>query len=695
MMSPHHWNYGAASQHHTPFRTPVSPRRLGHFPQLPLPLPPRGVWITEVPTWFPLLTGVLLMWCIGILDANLIGRAIVGNSNVQPYSIVILFFSLAYICIALDATGCLVFVALKLLRKVKTKKQFFWLLMSLSSLFTVFTSNDIVILTLTPIILYCSLAMDVEPLPYLFITFFSANLLSVVLIISNSTNIVAAGIVSMGAPEYSKYMVLVGIVIQVATAGTCYFIFRKDLEEEPLVAVPASMDPNHFLVDPDGAIIHAATLIVCLFLLVAGSAIPLVANAPLWSIAAVAGGCSLLRNAFVFLVQRRKMSVVQLEQLAVEVHSLSLPSDRLPEPHTGTPEAMTALQNGLTVILNAAADESRTLPAVKEEAVFDQISEVQMSDPTSAPTENDPTLSVTGPGQNGSNHIASAEPVIVRVHSSSPPPLDLSSDESVMGTSSTIRLRLPSPGAGPHLHHSSSSESNGSGENLSNTNGISNGTGNGADVAVAIGRPPSPLRLSVEHMSQPPIMEPHPISSIVAPTKLQSIFSSLLALPWSLAPFLLCMFVLVEVLGYHGWLGHFAEGLRSSAKDSIPIMTFLIIVLTLVLSNVLTNQPATILLASVFLDATFFGDPLADGSGGTNPMPHSVRRAAVLSLAATSNFAANLTMLGAVAGVMWQSLLGAKGVHVSFSHFLRVGAMCTVPTAVLTGLTIWMECEVF
>ncbi len=49
---------------------------------------------------------------------------------------------------------------------------------------TTFTSNDIVIMTLTPIILYYAKATGVDPIPMLFGQFWAANTFSMMLYVS-------------------------------------------------------------------------------------------------------------------------------------------------------------------------------------------------------------------------------------------------------------------------------------------------------------------------------------------------------------------------------------------------------------------------------------------------------------------------------------------------------------------------------
>ncbi len=59
----------------------------------------------------------------------------------------------------------------------------FFAYFALSSVTTVFTSNDVSIMTLTPIICYFSRATCVDPVPYLIAEFAAANLWSMLLFI--------------------------------------------------------------------------------------------------------------------------------------------------------------------------------------------------------------------------------------------------------------------------------------------------------------------------------------------------------------------------------------------------------------------------------------------------------------------------------------------------------------------------------
>jgi len=106
------------------------------------------------------LLGVLAGLATTVISPQMIKDGVEGNANVQPYSILILFFSLSYISIAIDVTGAFAFIALVATRySQKSGKGLFITFFVLSALLTLASNNDIVILTLTPIIIYFCRAM--------------------------------------------------------------------------------------------------------------------------------------------------------------------------------------------------------------------------------------------------------------------------------------------------------------------------------------------------------------------------------------------------------------------------------------------------------------------------------------------------------------------------------------------------------
>ncbi len=176
-----------------------------------------------------------------------------------------MFFSLAYVCISIDLTGFFSYLALLAAKKSGSsgKKLFFYFFL-LSSILTTFTSNDIVILTITPIILYFTKYTKTNPVPYLIGEFFAANIWSVALYVGNPTNIIVAQAYKLTFLEYSVWMVLPTFAAGIVCYLLLYFIFRKDISL-PLTA--PEIDPGSALKDKSGAYFGIGMLGTCLALL--------------------------------------------------------------------------------------------------------------------------------------------------------------------------------------------------------------------------------------------------------------------------------------------------------------------------------------------------------------------------------------------------------------------------------------------
>lgn len=146
-------------------------------------------------------------------------------------------------------------------------------------------------------------------------------------------------------------------------------------------------------------------------------------------------------------------------------------------------------------------------------------------------------------------------------------------------------------------------------------------------------------------------------------------------MPLKLAPFIAAMFGWVAALRVGGWVSRLNELLQdmlwgSNAFGAAYIMT----TVTTLAGNVLNNQPMTIL----------FADTL---SAGTIEVENSrVALAALYGTIAGSNIAACLTPVGALAGLMFQSILRSYGYSgLSAKVFVKYGAIVTVPTIVVSA----------
>ena len=109
------------------------------------------------------------------------------------YNNVILFLLLISRCISLDLTGSFVFTALWIAKKAKgSGLKLFFFYFGLASIFSMLASNNIVILTLTPIIYYLTKITKLELVPYAILEFLASNIWSAGIYVGNPTNIIVA-----------------------------------------------------------------------------------------------------------------------------------------------------------------------------------------------------------------------------------------------------------------------------------------------------------------------------------------------------------------------------------------------------------------------------------------------------------------------------------------------------------------------
>jgi arsenical pump membrane protein len=60
-----------------------------------------------------------------------------------------------------------------------------------------------------------------------------------------------------------------------------------------------------------------------------------------------------------------------------------------------------------------------------------------------------------------------------------------------------------------------------------------------------------------------------------------------------------------------------------------------------------------------------------------------------------SNFGANLTLIGALAGLMWHKIAQSKGVNIKFTEFAKYGII-VMPTVMISSfLILFLEILIF
>ncbi len=209
------------------------------------------------------LLGPLLITSFGFLRFSETLSSLKGHEGLRPLGILALFLSMVFLSIFLDVTGVFDFCARWSLRRAGGDgRRLFFIVYATVSLLTVFTSNDIIILTFTPIIYYYTLHARINPLPYLIAEFFAANTWSTLLSIGNPTNIVIAGAFRLGFVPYAAAMAGPTFAAGAANLAGLYLIFRRDIVRP--IHTGFGAPPEEALTDRPGALLGVALMAICL-----------------------------------------------------------------------------------------------------------------------------------------------------------------------------------------------------------------------------------------------------------------------------------------------------------------------------------------------------------------------------------------------------------------------------------------------
>lgn len=256
--------------------------------------------------WLPPLIGALILALGGAISWQEIGAGLTAPTAMNPIKILILFFSMTLISVFLDSVGFFRYLAETMLSRAKgSQLSLFFTLYITVSVLTVFTSNDIIVLTFTPFICYFTRHAKIDPLPYLFCEFIAANTWSMIFIIGNPTNIYLGTGAGLTFFEYFRVMALPTLLAGLGSLGVLLLLFGKKLRQ-PLSA-PASHPPR---LDRPLVGLGVVHLGLCIVFLVLSSYIDL----PMWLIALVAF-LSLFACATVYLLARRRSLVTVVESL--------------------------------------------------------------------------------------------------------------------------------------------------------------------------------------------------------------------------------------------------------------------------------------------------------------------------------------------------------------------------------------------
>lgn len=248
--------------------------------------------------WLVTLVGAVVLLCLKLADIGAVVDALVADSAINPLKILVLFISMTALSIFLDELGFFRFLASVALKKARTGqiKLFLYLYVTVSVL-TVFTSNDVIILSFTPFICYFAKNAKISPIPYLAAEFVAANTWSMALVIGNPTNIYLATSYGLNFVDYVKISILPTLAAGIVAFAMLFLMFRKKLRD------PISGEAEEVVIEDKWllwvGIVHLA---VCTVLLAVGSYVGL----EMWLISAGAVVSLFVFAAVTALVRKQK-----------------------------------------------------------------------------------------------------------------------------------------------------------------------------------------------------------------------------------------------------------------------------------------------------------------------------------------------------------------------------------------------------
>lgn len=253
--------------------------------------------------WIIGLLGALFMILFKCISFDSVLKSLTSNSSVNPLKILMLFISMTILSIFLDEVGFFRYLASQASKRAKSSQSaFFLILYLLVSILTIFTSNDIVILTFTPFICYFAKNTKINPLPYLVAEFAAANTWSMLLIIGNPTNIYLGTSFGIDFISYFKVMLVPTLLAGSIEIILIYSLFKKQLKQPIIIEVK-----EEHIKDKVSLIIGLVHLFSCLVLLVISSYI----NLEMWLISLISSLSLILCNSIYYLIKKIKFETIE------------------------------------------------------------------------------------------------------------------------------------------------------------------------------------------------------------------------------------------------------------------------------------------------------------------------------------------------------------------------------------------------
>ena len=251
---------------------------------------------------FPLIAAIILL-ATSLAPFNEVISSLTSDTSINPLKILGLFFSMTIISVYLDELGLFKYLAIRAAKKAGSNQfVLFLILYLLVAVLTIFTSNDVVILTFTPFICFFAKRTKINPLPYLIAEFAAANTWSMMFIIGNPTNIYLGTSAGINFIDYFKVMAIPTLIAGVIQLGIIFLIFFKKLKE------PISAEHEEYKIESKVDLIVGLTILISvLVLLIISNYIHL----EMYLISLLGAGALLLISLFVRLFTKKNWNYLK------------------------------------------------------------------------------------------------------------------------------------------------------------------------------------------------------------------------------------------------------------------------------------------------------------------------------------------------------------------------------------------------
>ena len=252
--------------------------------------------------WIIALIGALSLILTRRISLPALFAGLSARSAVNPIKILVLFLSMTALSVFLDEIGFFRYLAGAAIKVAGDRQTvLFYTLYGLVSILTVFTSNDVIILTFTPFICYFTRCAGIDPLPYLVSEFVAANTWSMALIIGNPTNIYLGGSAGITFGEYLSVMALPTLFAGLISLVVLRLLFRRQLAEPMDPIWTEEEKPDRVLLT-----IGLSHLLLCTALLAVGSYV----GFEMWAVSLGFAVSLFLFVSVVYLIRRKPPRVI-------------------------------------------------------------------------------------------------------------------------------------------------------------------------------------------------------------------------------------------------------------------------------------------------------------------------------------------------------------------------------------------------